>query len=416
VKEWQSLFSMARDGDLEAYGRIVRQFQDMAYGSAYAILGDFHLAQDAAQEAFIEAHRKLDQLRDPAAFPGWFRRIVFKHCDRITRRKHVPTTPLDTAVGTASDELTPAQAVEKREMQEKVLQAIRSLPNHQRMTTTLFYINGYSQNDIAEFLEVPLTTVKKRLHDSRTRLKERMIDMVEQTLHKNAPDERFSKQVIDELLARPRPLEIEGHPIQQIVETIRLALLEYEWIDGDEKVDRSSDAAVESGRDKVFYVDENTILRTETSVTTFNAIVGRKPPVHLITAGRVFRDDAEDANHQKVFHQLDVICIKAGADREALKATLVKAIESVLLPVEFKWEAAQYPCVEQALDVSVNHGGRWLEIAGCGMLTVETLTKACYDPKAVSGYAFGLGLERIALLKHNLDDICQLWQAPYVPD
>jgi DNA-directed RNA polymerase specialized sigma24 family protein len=74
-----SLVERARSGDLEAFTQIVCRFQAMAYGYAYAILGDLILAEDAAQEAFLEAHRKLDNLREPAAFPGWFRRIVFKH-------------------------------------------------------------------------------------------------------------------------------------------------------------------------------------------------------------------------------------------------------------------------------------------------------------------------------------------------
>jgi len=224
VEELKSLVIKARAGDLEAYGEIVRRFQDMAYGYAYSILSDFHLAEDAAQEVFVEAYRQLPKLREPTAFPAWFRRIVFKHCDRMTRARRSPTASLDAAAGMAGAEAGPTQTVEKREMQEKVLEAIRALPEHQRVATTLFYINGYSQNDIAQFLEVPVTTVQKRLHDSRSQLKQRMIDMVQETLKHNVPDERFSKKIIDELLDRPRPLEIERHPIRQVYDAIRTAL------------------------------------------------------------------------------------------------------------------------------------------------------------------------------------------------
>src|SRR5215813_7974873 len=80
------LIVRVRDGDADAYDIVVHRFQDMAVGYGYSILHDFQLAEDAAQEAFFEAHRCLASLRDPAAFPGWFRRIVFKHCDRIMRR------------------------------------------------------------------------------------------------------------------------------------------------------------------------------------------------------------------------------------------------------------------------------------------------------------------------------------------
>src|SRR6185312_7492303 len=90
------IVTRARDGDAEAFAALVRRFQDMAVGYGYSILHDFQLAEDAAQEAFFEAYRTLSRLREPAAFAGWFRRIVFKQCDRITRRRVVATVPLDT--------------------------------------------------------------------------------------------------------------------------------------------------------------------------------------------------------------------------------------------------------------------------------------------------------------------------------
>ena len=95
MAELSWLVERSRRGDLDAFGDLVRRFQDMAHGYAYSILGDFHLAEDVAQEAFIDAYCKLEALREPAAFPGWFRRIVFKHCDRITRKKEVATVPLE---------------------------------------------------------------------------------------------------------------------------------------------------------------------------------------------------------------------------------------------------------------------------------------------------------------------------------
>ena len=211
MEELRSLVVRTQSGDVAAYGEIVRRFQDMAYGYAYAILGDFHLAEDAAQEAFVQAYRDLKQLREPAAFPGWFRRIVFKHCDRITRRTAASKAPLEAAANVPCSEPHPAEAAEKRQMREAVLAAIRALPENERTATTLFYIDGYSQEEVAVFLEVPVTTVNNRLASSRKRLRERMVTMVDETLKHNATDERFSKKVMEELLARPRPLGIEGH-------------------------------------------------------------------------------------------------------------------------------------------------------------------------------------------------------------
>ncbi len=102
MQEWKTLVEAARDGDLEAYGRVVRRFQDMAYGYAYSVLGDFGLAEDAAQEAFVEAYQCLANLREPMAFPSWLRKIVFKRCDRITRGKRLATVPLESAAEVAS--------------------------------------------------------------------------------------------------------------------------------------------------------------------------------------------------------------------------------------------------------------------------------------------------------------------------
>src|SRR5712692_187738 len=95
--ELRTRIRQAQLGDVEAYEWIVRRFQDMAVGYAASILGDFHLAEDAAQEAFIEAWRDLPQLREPAAFAGWLRKIVFKQCDRLTRGKRAATVPMETA-------------------------------------------------------------------------------------------------------------------------------------------------------------------------------------------------------------------------------------------------------------------------------------------------------------------------------
>src|SRR6266852_1360660 len=95
MTELQSLVRAAQHGDKDAFGQIVMRFQDMAYASAYAMVGDLCLAQDVAQEAFLDAYLSLPKLRDPAAFPGWFRRIVIGHSNRQRRSQVVTTVPLE---------------------------------------------------------------------------------------------------------------------------------------------------------------------------------------------------------------------------------------------------------------------------------------------------------------------------------
>ncbi|HSB12326.1 MAG TPA: sigma-70 family RNA polymerase sigma factor [Blastocatellia bacterium] len=199
----ESLVHRARGGDVDAYEALVLRFQDMAVGYGYSILRDFQSAEDAAQEAFFEAYRNLDNLREPAAFPGWFRRIVFKQCDRLTRRGSAVLVPLDSAEDPACGKPTQADVVEQREMQDQIMAAVDSLPDHERATTMLYYISGYSQNEVAAFLDVPVTTVKKRLHSARKRLREMLVDLVEDSLRERRPsrDESFATRVIEILKA-----------------------------------------------------------------------------------------------------------------------------------------------------------------------------------------------------------------------
>ncbi len=180
----QSLVIAAQNGDLDAFGLIVQRFQGMAYTSAYAMLEDAQLAEDVAQEAFIEAYLNLPKLREPAAFPGWFRRIVFKQGDRVLRGKHLTTVPLEpaTSFDLPVDDLNPIHLAENSEMQGFVRGAIEALPEHERIVTLLFYVDGYTLKDIGAFLEIPVTTVKKRLYDARKRLKERLMHEVRDTV------------------------------------------------------------------------------------------------------------------------------------------------------------------------------------------------------------------------------------------
>ena len=418
MEDLQALILRAKAGDLTAYGTIVQRFQDMAVGYAYSILGDFQLAEDAAQEAFIEAYSNLAKLRLPSAFPGWFRKVIFKHCDRLKRDKSVTVVSLEDSSEIISGEPRPDEVVETLEIKDRVLQALQTLPEHERIVTALFYIDGYSQNEISEFLEVPVTTVKKRLYDSRKRLRERMIGMVSETLKGHSPDERFSGKVIEELLHRPKPMDIEGHPVRGIWDQIRAALWDYEVTAGEEVVDKTLYEAVQKdvGVSVVYHVSDRKILRPDTTHTIFQAIRGRTPPVRLLAAGRVFRADQEDERHSKVFHQVDGLCIDQGANIQTLKTTCERAITAVFGDVEVRWRDYDYKFVDASMEIDIKLNDKWFEVGGCGLLKPEMLLQAGYDAEVVSGFAFGLGLERLAMIKLGIDDIRRLWRSPYVPE
>ena len=197
IKELESLVVASKSGDMNSYALIVQRFQDMAYGYAYTIVGDFHLAEDVAQEAFVEAYYNLPRLQNAAAFPGWFRQIVRYRCGRFMRGKSMATMPLSQAHEIPSIEPDPHAATEKQELKDKVIQAIRLLSQPLREVTTLFYINGYSHHEISCFLDIPVNTVKSRLNASRKRLKEKVIAMAKETFDEHKLADDFTRKVID---------------------------------------------------------------------------------------------------------------------------------------------------------------------------------------------------------------------------
>jgi RNA polymerase sigma factor (sigma-70 family) len=146
---------------------------------------------------FIEAYLELSKLREPAAFPGWFRRIVFKQSDRFTRGKHIPTIPLEHAFDISTADFSPATLIEERERDKLVRNAIEELSDNERIVTLLFYSTGYALKDIATFLEVPVTTIKKRLHDARQHLKESLLESLRDYLHEQRQTllDHFSEKV-----------------------------------------------------------------------------------------------------------------------------------------------------------------------------------------------------------------------------
>jgi len=175
MRDVSELVQAARSGDAEAYNALIQRFQPMAYATAYRYLKDHHLAQDIVQEAIIEAFVHLAQLKEPAAFPSWFRQIVFRQCTRVLRQTTIPSASLETL----SDDLladllmesNPEDIALRREVYACVRSAIAALPPHERLVTELFYGCCYSYNEVSTSLKIPLTTVKKRLHSARQKLK-----------------------------------------------------------------------------------------------------------------------------------------------------------------------------------------------------------------------------------------------------
>jgi RNA polymerase sigma factor (sigma-70 family) len=174
----ESLVVRAQTGDHAAYSVIMQRFQDMALKYAFAIVGDYELAEDARQEAFLGAYCDLMTLREPAAFPGWFRRIVQKHSVQIVRQRRRLMLPLEDAGEVRSTTPLPDQAAAAKEQEERLAEVIGGLPASEGEVTRLFYFEDRSLKEISESLQVPVQTVKSRLHTARARLRQRLMEIV----------------------------------------------------------------------------------------------------------------------------------------------------------------------------------------------------------------------------------------------
>ncbi len=190
MEDLQELVERARQGDAAAFEALLCRFQDMAVAYAYAILGDWGEAEDAAQEAFIAAWYGLLKLRDARAFAGWFRRILHSQAHRKLRRQKLSLVPLERASQIACAE--PSQGA----LREDLAAALEALPAGQRAVLLLHALRDYRQREIAEFLEIPVGTVKSRLHHARKNMRENMNALDEVSNERPSQDSRFAERVL----------------------------------------------------------------------------------------------------------------------------------------------------------------------------------------------------------------------------
>jgi len=162
----EQLVMEAQAGDVDAFTELVRRYQAMAFGYAYANLGDFHAAEDAAQGAFLAAWRNISNLQHRERFGGWLRTIVRFECAHALRKQHVAQVSIDVAGTIPSTSPGPSEVLEAMEARDRILAAIHALPQPERDVTVLFYIEDHTQRDVAAFLNLPVTTVNNRLRSA----------------------------------------------------------------------------------------------------------------------------------------------------------------------------------------------------------------------------------------------------------
>jgi len=199
-------------GDTAAYGELVARYQGHAYGLGYSLVGNWEEAQDIAQEAFIRAYINLHTLEEPAKFPAWLRRIVFSTCMHWLRKfrpelyrslgepedfKQIEKMPDSKAA-------SPLEHAMKNEMSEVVLAAIAELPPKYRIPLTMFHLDGLSYEKVAEFLEIPVGTVKSLINRAKKKLKPALksyamevLPMVSEVFNEHKLPAEFSRKVLE---------------------------------------------------------------------------------------------------------------------------------------------------------------------------------------------------------------------------
>ena len=167
-----------------------------------------------------------------------------------------------------------------------------------------------------------------------------------------------------------------------------------------------------------FYISEHILLRTQTSPVQIRTLMHQQPPIKVISPGRCFRCDTPDATHSPMFHQVEGLAVDEGISMADLKGTLSEFAREMFGPkVKTKFRPHHFPFTEPSAEVDVTcfkcggsgcrvcKGSGWIEILGCGMVHPNVLKIGNVDTERFSGFAFGMGVERIAMLKYEIDDI-----------
>ena len=185
-------------GDKTAFNQLVAKYQTRVYGLAVNLSRSFSDAEDLAQEAFLRAYLSLHQLREPAKFGNWLYKITQNVCWRWLEKKtnHEEMTERIRMNGMEKHILAPDELAEAKELKERVRNAIDALPEQERLFVTLYYMDGLTQHDIADFVGVSESTVKRRLRSSKKKLKGELLIMVQDNLQKHDLTSEFTDKVV----------------------------------------------------------------------------------------------------------------------------------------------------------------------------------------------------------------------------
>lgn len=252
-------------------------------------------------------------------------------------------------------------------------------------------------------------------------------------IQKKLREEKMKKEVIDVTLPGKKVAVGHRHPNQIALDDLERVFIGmgYEVVEGPEveydhyNFELLNIPANHPAKDEqdTFYINKDIVLRTQTSPVQARIMETGQMPIRMIAPGRVFRSDEVDATHSPSFHQVEGLVVDKGITFADLKGTLEQFAKEFFGPdTKVKFRPHHFPFTEPSAEVDVScfkcggkgcrfcKGSGWIEILGCGMVHPHVLEMCGIDPEEYNGFAFGVGLERIALLKYEIDDMRLLYE------
>ena len=274
--------------------------------------------------------------------------------------------------------------------------------------------------------------VGQQVNEVRALLEEKLQEK-RRTIKHALLTERLKRETIDVTLPGKRQIRGHRHPNQIALEDLERVFIGmgYEVVEGPEvEYDRYNFEllnipANHPAKDEqdTFYITKDILLRTQTSSVQARIMEQGKLPIKIISPGRVFRADEVDATHSPSFHQVEGLVVGKNVTMADLKGTLDQFAREFFGPnTKTKLRPHHFPFTEPSAEVDVTcfkcggkgcgvcKGSGWIEILGCGMVHPHVLEMCGIDPEVYSGFAFGIGLERVTLLKYEIDDMRLLYE------
>ncbi len=235
---------------------------------------------------------------------------------------------------------------------------------------------------------------------------------------------------IDVTLPGVAPALGKRHPLTQTIDEFKelMGRLGFEVVDGPEIEDEFHNFVAlnipedHPARDPLenFYLaaaksasgkEGPLLLRSQTSTVQIRVMENRQPPIRIVSVGRVYRPDEIDATHSCMFHQMEGLMVGDDVTMAQLKSVLSIFARSYLGPdVEIRFRPSFFPFTEPSVEVDMKWKDRWMEIGGAGMVDPNVLRAVGYDPEQVTGFAFGLGIERFCMRRHQIEDIRRFYE------